>query len=485
MAKFYWIDGGGSYNWDAKVGSDYINWSNTSGGPTPTTVLPSTGDEIYFDAGSGDVNVTQPTSGPATITYFKYIEDTNYGDIGYLAMATVGLDSGGTAIVPNSNWHVDQTGVHSLNNGMSITWTFGVIAASIDVNGGTLNYTGSDIGFVNSVGGPSTISYYAGTISEFGGTNTNGLVLYATLITGDLSGSTLITAASAGKNLTAGNVSGSLIISTINDFACEDISGGNITVNTVSISGNMSGGTVNGNATISGGMSAGTVTGNASISGNLSGNSAIGTTSANHHTVGGTSSNTVVVHGTITVGDNIIRGTYWDAVTTGGQVTGGVFKSNIFWHSASTTVFNSFAPVNLANNIKIYAYNSVAFSKATQNTFTCGTGVICYKMKNGITTSKTGAGATSITLSDDLLPTGLTATNNLSDKVSLAWTAAPAATSYEVWRNTVDVSGSATKIASPVTNSYDDTTAVVGTTYYYWFKTVDTNATSDFSASAS
>ena len=52
---------------------------------------------------------------------------------------------------------------------------------------------------------------------------------------------------------------------------------------------------------------------------------------------------------------------------------------------------------------------------------------------------------------------------------------------YEVWRSISNNSGTATKISSPdVTGtSYDDTTAVVGTTYWYWVKAKNTGGTSD------
>ena len=62
-------------------------------------------------------------------------------------------------------------------------------------------------------------------------------------------------------------------------------------------------------------------------------------------------------------------------------------------------------------------------------------------------------------------PTGLTATPG-NAHVALAWTAVTGATSYNVKRGNT-TGGPYTTIASPTTNSYDDTTAVNGTLYFY------------------
>jgi len=64
------------------------------------------------------------------------------------------------------------------------------------------------------------------------------------------------------------------------------------------------------------------------------------------------------------------------------------------------------------------------------------------------------------------VPTGLTAASGGNSHVQLNWNASSGATSYSVKRATVS-GGPYTAIASPTTNSYNDTTAVNGTTYYY------------------
>ena len=58
---------------------------------------------------------------------------------------------------------------------------------------------------------------------------------------------------------------------------------------------------------------------------------------------------------------------------------------------------------------------------------------------------------------------------NYANKVALTWDAATDATYYEVWRHTSDDRDNATKLVTNVTGtSYDDTSAVAETTYYYW-----------------
>ncbi|MCG2661845.1 MAG: hypothetical protein L6437_16570, partial [Kiritimatiellae bacterium] len=99
-----------------------------------------------------------------------------------------------------------------------------------------------------------------------------------------------------------------------------------------------------------------------------------------------------------------------------------------------------------------------------------------------------------------------------TDKVQVIWNAVADASSYEVWRNTVNDFGSAGKLADvaqsltaeeresltlrdtenqPVlapratSPAYDDTSALVAVTYYYWVKAKNAAGTSDFSGSDS
>ena len=56
MADRYWV--GGTANWDGTAGT---KWAAFSGGPGGETV-PTTNDDVYFDANSGAVTVTVSTT---------------------------------------------------------------------------------------------------------------------------------------------------------------------------------------------------------------------------------------------------------------------------------------------------------------------------------------------------------------------------------------------------------------------------------------
>jgi hypothetical protein len=83
-------------------------------------------------------------------------------------------------------------------------------------------------------------------------------------------------------------------------------------------------------------------------------------------------------------------------------------------------------------------------------------------------------------------PTAVAASDGaFADRVRVTWTAPAGATAYEVWRNTSNSTTSAVTIsAADITGTtYDDTTAIAGTTYYYWVKAKNAGGTSGFSAS--
>jgi hypothetical protein len=90
-----------------------------------------------------------------------------------------------------------------------------------------------------------------------------------------------------------------------------------------------------------------------------------------------------------------------------------------------------------------------------------------------------------VTIEDVPAPADVSASDGTYlDRVAVSWSAASGATAYEVWRNTVDDSSSATAIATGVAGTgYDDAGAAAGITYYYWVKAVGASGTSGFSAS--
>ena len=80
-------------------------------------------------------------------------------------------------------------------------------------------------------------------------------------------------------------------------------------------------------------------------------------------------------------------------------------------------------------------------------------------------------------------PTGVSATDGTwSDRVRITWNAATTATSYHVYRNTTNNSGTATDLGSVPGTGADDMSAVAGTTYYYWVKAFNVIGGSPFSS---
>jgi hypothetical protein len=83
-------------------------------------------------------------------------------------------------------------------------------------------------------------------------------------------------------------------------------------------------------------------------------------------------------------------------------------------------------------------------------------------------------------------PTGVTASDGTScSAITVSWSAVGGATSYQIWRNTVNDSGTATQIATDTASPFDDTTAAAGTTFFYWVRAVGPCGTSAFSNSDS
>lgn len=104
--------------------------------------------------------------------------------------------------------------------------------------------------------------------------------------------------------------------------------------------------------------------------------------------------------------------------------------------------------------------------------------VYAYNAYSGITFTATYGTAAQLAA-----PTLSTASQNLTDKVTLTWEAATGATSYDVYRSIYNSAALAEKIGSNIGNvtTWDDTTAVSGSYYYYWVKSRNGGTESDFS----
>jgi len=79
-------------------------------------------------------------------------------------------------------------------------------------------------------------------------------------------------------------------------------------------------------------------------------------------------------------------------------------------------------------------------------------------------------------------PTNVQASDGtFTNKVRITWTAVGGATSYKVYR-AESAGGVKTLLGSPVVTTYDDTTAIAGTTYYYWVQACQGGYCSEYSA---
>lgn len=96
----------------------------------------------------------------------------------------------------------------------------------------------------------------------------------------------------------------------------------------------------------------------------------------------------------------------------------------------------------------------------------------------------TNSASATLAVNDLPAPTGFSASDNVyTNMVLLTWDAVTYATGYEVWRNTVNDSGTAAHLPDDPTDIiYEDTSAVAGTIYYYWVKAADRSNVSAFSS---
>lgn len=98
---------------------------------------------------------------------------------------------------------------------------------------------------------------------------------------------------------------------------------------------------------------------------------------------------------------------------------------------------------------------------------------------SGFSTSDAGSRAAPLAA-----PTVVSATDStLCDRVSVSWTAVGGASSYEVWRNTINNSATAIQLGSPTTSPFDDATANPSVGYFYWVRALNLCGPSGFSSS--
>lgn len=79
-------------------------------------------------------------------------------------------------------------------------------------------------------------------------------------------------------------------------------------------------------------------------------------------------------------------------------------------------------------------------------------------------------------------PAGVTATDNSPCAITVTWNLGSTPLSYQIWRSTVNDTSTATQLATIGATAFSDSTAALGTTYFYWVTAVNACGTSGFSA---
>ena len=160
--------------------------------------------------------------------------------------------------------------------------------------------------------------------------------------------------------------------------------------------------------------------------------------------------------------------------------------------AAAPIVAATFAAAHMADVGNSYPYSSsTAFYDVTSGTNgTCSTPYLCngqagYDGPTGIGTPNGAAIAAGCGSGTPPPLASVTATDGTySDKVRVSW-ATWCATSYQVFRNTTNSTTGATQIATSSAPPYDDASASLGVTYYYFVKACSSSGCSDFSPSDS
>ncbi|MCK4304505.1 MAG: PD40 domain-containing protein, partial [Candidatus Eisenbacteria sp.] len=148
------------------------------------------------------------------------------------------------------------------------------------------------------------------------------------------------------------------------------------------------------------------------------------------------------------------RGVCWS--TSANPTTSDNHTSDGTGTGSFTSSITGLSP-NTTYHVRAYATNSVGTGYGSEETFT--------------TTGTAPPATTNVQATD----------GTYTDKVRITWSASSGATSYEVYRATSS-GGTKSKIGTPSGTYYDDTSASVGTTYYYWVKAKNTYGTSEFSS---
>lgn len=78
-------------------------------------------------------------------------------------------------------------------------------------------------------------------------------------------------------------------------------------------------------------------------------------------------------------------------------------------------------------------------------------------------------------------PTNVAATDGGASSITITWSAVAGASSYKIYRNSVNDSSTASQIGSPSSTTFTDTSGITGTVYWYFLKATNAGGDSDFS----
>lgn len=174
MANRYWV--GGTATWDATAGT---KWSTTSGGGGGSSV-PTTADDVFFDANSGTGTITLSSSSTA-----RSINCTGFtGTISHPSSTTITIGDGTAGagnvallLVSGMTYTLTSTTTSALNFNSSSTTLQTITFGGKSVGNLTIAGTGCDYAFTDNLtqSTTATLTFTRGTLHMDGVTDNSGL----------------------------------------------------------------------------------------------------------------------------------------------------------------------------------------------------------------------------------------------------------------------------------------------------------------------
>ncbi len=197
MAAKFWVGGGSSTNWGATAPT---NWSLASGG-TGDAAVPSTSDDVFFDANSGSgVAVIAAAANCLSATFTGFTGTITHNAFTWTVVKSLTMASGMTytALTSNANCKITFTGTTSGNtittagkilpfllfSGSGGVWTLqdSIIAQTTTINAGTFNTNSFNCNLLKFVTGAAGIVNLGSTTLTIPGLTTSVVINAATTI---------------------------------------------------------------------------------------------------------------------------------------------------------------------------------------------------------------------------------------------------------------------------------------------------------------